>query len=259
MQYTGDIATIQQRLAETSDLYRRRLAVLDALDARPGERVLEVGCGAGALLPAIGSAVGSNGRLVGIDVSAEQIAAARRRCADQDHIETSVLDVRRLPFEAGSFEAVVAIQVIEYLDDPQQALTELRRVVTKRGRAVILATNWDTVLWHTGADELTSKVQLAWRQHAPYPNLPAEVRKMLTRAGFQLIHQAPVTIINRAYHEDTFAYWIARLMVAFSLAKALISTGEADAWLASLSDAQQADRFFFSSTPVVTIAAAVAS
>jgi hypothetical protein len=59
MQYSGDIATIQQRLAETS-------------------------------LPAIASAVGSSGRVVGIDISADQIAAARRRCADQPNIETAV-------------------------------------------------------------------------------------------------------------------------------------------------------------------------
>ena len=39
MQYTGDIATIQQRLAETTDLHRRRLAVLDLLGAKPGERI----------------------------------------------------------------------------------------------------------------------------------------------------------------------------------------------------------------------------
>ena len=257
MQYTGDIASIQQRLAETSDLYRRRLAVLDALDARPGERVLEIGCGAGALLPAIGSAVGSSGGVVGIDVSEDQIAAARRKCADQPNIEISVLDVCDLPYDAGGFDAFVAVQVIEYLDDPQQALIELRRVITDRARAVILATNWDTVLWNTGADELTRKIQLAWRQHAPYPNLPTDLRRLLKQAGFQVIHQAPVTIINHAYHEDSFAYWAARLMVAFSQTRGLISTEDADAWLTSLSAAQQADRFFFSSTSVVTVAAAV--
>jgi ubiquinone/menaquinone biosynthesis C-methylase UbiE len=256
MQYMGDIARIQQRLAETSDLYRRRLAVLEALGARPGERVLEVGCGAGALLPAIGSSVGPSGRVVGIDVSDDQIAAARRRCASQPNIETSVCDVRRLPYEAGSFEAFVAVQVIEYLDDPRQALTELRRVVASRARAVVLATNWDTILWNTAVPELTRKVQSAWRQHAPHPNLPADLRRLFTQAGFQVIHQTPVTIINCAYHEDSFAYWAARLMVAFSLARGLISAEDADAWLASLSDAQHADTFFFSSTPVMTVAVA---
>jgi len=256
MQYTGDVATIQQRLAETSDLYRRRLAVLDALDPRPGERVLEVGCGGGPLLPAIGAAVGSGGRVVGIDISGDQIAAARRRCAEHPNIDLAVHDVCLLPYDAAAFDAFVAIQVIEYLDEPAQALAELRRVVTDRGRAVILATNWDTVFWNGADDGLNRKVLLAWRQHAPHPNLPADLRPLLGQAGFQVMHQAPVTIINRAYHEDSFAYWAARLMVAFSLARDLMTTEDADAWLASLSTAQEADRFFFSSTPVLTVAAA---
>ena len=169
MQYTGDIAIIQQRLAETSDLYRRRLAVLEALDPRPGERVLEIGCGGGAMLPAIGSAVGPGGRAVGIDVSADQIAAAGRRCAGQQNIEVSVADVRQLPYTPDSFDAFAAVQVIEYLDDPEKALSELRRVGSGRARAAILATNWDAVFWNSPAQELTRKIQSAWRQHAPHP------------------------------------------------------------------------------------------
>lgn len=201
MRYTGDIATIQQRLAETSDLYRRRLAVLDALDARPGERVLEVGCGAGALLPAIGSAVGSSGRVVGIDTSDDQIAAARRRCAGQHNIETSVLDVRRLPYEAGSFDAFAAVQVIEYLDDPQQALTELRRVATDRARAVILATNWDTVLWNTGADELTRKVSWRGGNMPPIQTFQRTfadcLRRQDSRSFTRLLSQSSIARITR--------------------------------------------------------------
>jgi arsenite methyltransferase len=258
MQYTGDIASIQQRLAETSDLQRRRLAVLDALAARPGERILEVGCGGGALLPAVGATVGSSGRVVGIDISQDQIAAARRRFGNQTNIETSVLDARQLPYPAASFDAFVAIQVIEYLDAPRQALTELRRVATDRARAVILSTNWDTVFWNTSDEDLTRRVQLAWRQHAPHPNLPADIRPVLRQAGFQVIQQSPVTIINRAYHEDSFAFWAARLMVAFCVARSLISQGDADAWLKSLSDMQEADRFFLSATPILTVATAVA-
>jgi arsenite methyltransferase len=257
MQYTGDIATIQRHIAETSDLYRRRLAVLDVLDPRPGERILEVGCGGGALLPSVGAAVGPGGRVVGIDVSEDQIAAARKRCADQANIETAALDLRSLPHTPGSFDAVVAVQVIEYLDDPRQAMAALRRVLTDRGRAVIFATNWDSVFWHTGTDDLTHKVQLAWRQHAPHPNLPANLRSLLGETGYQTVRQVPVPIVNTAYHEDTFAYWAARLMTAYCLGRSLISKEEADAWLASLSAMDEAGRFFVSSTPIVTSAVAV--
>jgi ubiquinone/menaquinone biosynthesis C-methylase UbiE len=257
MQYTGDIATIQRRIAETSDLYRRRLAVLDVLDPRPGERIIEVGCGGGALLPSIGAAVGPGGRVVGIDISEDQIAAARERCADQSNIETAAHDLRSLPQALGGFDAVVAVQVIEYLDDPKQALAALHRVVAQGGRAVILATNWDTVYWHTGTDNLTRKVQLAWRQHAPHPNLPADLRALLAETGFQTVRQTPVPIVNTSYHGDTFAYWAAQLMVAFCLARNLISKGEADAWLASLSAMDKAGRFFVSSTPILTSVVAV--
>ena len=106
------------------------------------------------------------------------------------------------------------------------------------------------------ADDLTRKVQLAWRQHAPFPNLPANLRPVLRQAGFDVVQQVPVTIINQSYHEDSFAYWAARLMVAFCLTRNLISQDDADAWLKSLLEAQESERFFFSSTPVLTVAVA---
>lgn len=256
MEYVGDIATIQQRLAETSDLYRRRLAVLEALDPRPGERVLEIGCGGGALLPAVGAAVGPRGRVTGIDISADQIEAARRRCAGHANIDLSVADACRLPHEPRTFDAIVAIQVIEYLDDPLQALAGLRRVAKDRSRAVVLATNWDTMFWNAGADELTGSVQAAWRRHAPHPNLPAELRHLFGSTGFHVVRQAPVPIVNSAYHEDSFAFWAARLMVAFGMARNMLSKDDAETWLASLAAAQEAGTFFFGSTPVVTVAVA---
>lgn len=256
MQYSGDVATIQQRMAETSDLYRRRLAVLDAVAPRPGERILEVGCGGGALLPMLGAAVGPSGRVVGIDLSADQITAARRRCEGLDVVETAVHDVHQLPYEAGGFDVVIAVQVIEYLDRPAETLSELRRLSDAHGRLVVLATNWDSMFWNCDAPDLTERVQAAWRRHAPHPNLPAELRPMLRGAGFRVVRQAPVTIVNWAYHEDAFAYWAARLMVAFGVGQGLISQADADAWLGALARAETAETFFFSSTPVLTTAVA---
>jgi ubiquinone/menaquinone biosynthesis C-methylase UbiE len=256
MHYDGDIATIQRRLADTSDLHRRRLAVLDAVAMQPGERVLEVGCGGGALLPRLAAAVGPAGRVAGVDISADQIAAARRLSTDIAIIEATTADIHQLPYEDASFDALVAIQVIEYLSTPAKALSELRRVSGAQGRLAVLATNWDTMFWNCKAPELTARMQAAWRQHAPHPNLPAELRPLLGGTRFRVVHQAPVPIINNAYHEDAFAYWAARLIVAFGVGRSLISQAEAAAWIEALQEAQSAGTFFFSSMAVLTTAVA---
>jgi len=167
-----------------------------------------------------------------------------------------VHDVNQLPYEDASFEAIVAIQVIEYLDQPTKALSELRRVCGPKGRLVILATNWDTMFWNCEDAELMARIQAAWREHAPFPNLPAELRPLLASAGFHMVHQAPVTIINNSYHEDALAYWLARLITAFTVSRNLISQSEAENWLKGLEKSQADGIFFFSATPVLTMAVA---
>lgn len=256
MEYQGDIAMIQRRLAETSDLYRRRLAVLDATAARSGERILEVGCGGGALLPLFAAAVGDTGRVVGIDISSDQIAAANANCADCGIATAEVQDVNALPYEDASFDAIIAIQVIEYLEQPSRALSELRRICSPTGRIIVLATNWDTMFWNCGEPELTARIEAAWREHAPFPNLPASLHGLLDETGFRMIQQTPVTIINNSYHEDAFAYWAARLMLAFAIARDLVTADDANRWSKALEDAQSSGSFFFSSTPVLTMAVA---
>jgi len=71
-----------------------------------------------------------------------------------------------------------------------------------------------------------------------------------------MVHQAPVTIINNAYHEDAVAYWIAQLIVAYVTSSNLITPGDGDQWIRELEEAQDAGSFFFSSTPVLTMAVA---
>lgn len=254
MKYEGDVATIQQRMAETSDLYRRRLAVLEAVSVTPGERVLEVGCGGGALLPALAASAGNRGRVVGIDISADQIAAAAEHCTGIDNAEVAVGDVTALEYPECSFDAVVAIQVIEYLENPSAALAELRRVAALHARLIVLATNWDTMFWHSVAPDLDNLLQDAWRSHAPYPNLPAVLPPLLAGAGFRVVGQRPVTILNNALHEDVFAYWAARLIAAFAVGRGSVSQADADAWIEALDAAQESGTFFFSSTPVLTSA-----
>jgi len=255
MDFTGEIATIQQRLAACQEMAARRHAVLQELNPRRGERVLEVGCGAGLLLRDIGLALGPHGLAAGVDVSADQIAAATRECAGVPAVKPMVCDIRALDYPDGVFDAAVAVQVIEYIDDAPGALAELRRVLKPGGRFLCLATNWDSAFWHGPDVTLTAEIAAAWEGHAAWPNLPARLPPMLARAGFANIRTLPVPVVNPNLHENTFAYWIARLMAAYASARGVPRERSAE-WLAALDAAEAEGEFFFSSVPILTTAIA---
>ena len=80
MKFEGNVALLQQKMANSSAGVARRLAVMNALNLQTGNTVLDVGCGAGHLIREIGLAVGHSGQAFGLDPSEAQIKAAKRHC-----------------------------------------------------------------------------------------------------------------------------------------------------------------------------------
>lgn len=255
MEFTGEIAEIQQRLAATQEMATRRAAVVEALAPRRGQRVLEAGCGAGLLLREIGLALGPHGLAAGVDISPDQIAAAARLCDGVPAVKPETGDIAALSYPEDVFDAAIAVQVIEYIDDAGAALAEIGRVLKPGGRLLCLATNWDSAFWHGAEPKVTRAMLDDWQAHAPHPNLPATLPPMLAEAGFGGIRQIPVPIVNPSLHENSFAYWIARLMAAHWRARGG-DPATADAWLTQLDRAEETEEFFFSSVPILTTATA---
>ena len=141
------LAAIQQSLARCHDLVARRVAVLAALDAGLGDVVLEVGCGGGIYLREIATAVGEQGRAFGNDVSADQVAAARQYCDGLTNVTIETGDLAALAIADETVDAVVAVQVLEYVAEVDRALSEIRRVTRPGGRLVNVATNWAALYW----------------------------------------------------------------------------------------------------------------
>jgi trans-aconitate methyltransferase len=101
--------------------------VVDWLDPKPGERVLDVGCGDGALTASI---VARGAEVIGIDSSPSLIEAARAR-----GIDARVIDAYALPFRA-EFDAAFSNAALHWMLEPDLALAGIRRALVPRGRFV---------------------------------------------------------------------------------------------------------------------------
>ena len=71
------------------------------------------------------------------------------------------------------------------------ALTELRRVLRTGGRALLLDTDWDSVVWHAADRERHQRIMAAWEEHLVDPHLPATLPGQLRRAGFRVTGRSP--------------------------------------------------------------------
>ena len=253
MEFTGRIAEIQQRLAATPALAERRRVVIETLAPHRGERVIELGCGAGLLLREIGLALGPHGLALGVDISPDQIAAARAACAEAPAVVAETGDMTALSRPDGVFDAAVAVQALEYVADTGAALAETARVLKPGGRFLCLATNWRSAFWHGADPALTAEITARWDSHAPHPNLPARLPALLAWHGFADIRQMPVPVVDPTLDPESFAWWIARLMAAHGVAEGL-PEARARAWIAALEDAETAGDFFFSMVPILTTA-----
>lgn len=114
----------------------RKQAVRLAND-RPGQRILEVGVGTGLSLPHFRP----DSRVVGIDVSAEMLAKARKRAAARGlrQVEALVeMDAENLTFAENSFDAVLALYVASVVPNPPRFAAEMRRVCKPGGTIVIV-------------------------------------------------------------------------------------------------------------------------
>lgn len=105
-----------------------------AAGAAPGARLLDVGCGTGALACAAAGIVGPEGSVTGLDANPEMLAVARRKPEPVTWVE-GLADA--LPFEDASFDAVASQFAFMFFDDPPAALAEMLRVLRPGGRMAV--------------------------------------------------------------------------------------------------------------------------
>jgi len=176
--------------------------LLELLAPTPGERVLDLGCGDGALT----AKIAARAHVTGVDASAEQVAAARARGLD-----AAVVDGTRLAFDA-AFDAVFSNAALHWMRDPDAVIDGVWRALKPGGRFVAEcggAGNVETVrralataLARRGVD---AEAASPW-----YFPAPEEYRARLEARGFHVLSMALIprpTVLPGSLADwlDTFA------------------------------------------------------
>lgn len=109
----------------------------ETLRPRPGNRILDVGCGEGTAELRIGRLHVSQIRLVGVDMMIERVMVARRQtAAHNQRVGFATADACHLPFRDGAFDSTFCVAVLQHIGDVDTAVGEFARVTTAGGRVL---------------------------------------------------------------------------------------------------------------------------
>jgi len=188
----------------TPDVVAQRERILQALALTTGERVLDIGSGPGLLAYDMAVAVGQKGRVSGVDISQPMVAMAEKRCSELPWAEFRIAGATQLPYPDDDFDAAVSTQVYEYVRDVPAALAELHRVLRPGGRAIILDTDYGSLVIRTEDAPRKARVLSAWDEHFAHANLPRMLSGQLRDAGFVVRHRAAIPMFNPEFEDNTY-------------------------------------------------------
>ncbi|MGW6918256.1 methyltransferase domain-containing protein [Kitasatospora sp. NPDC054939] len=131
-------------------------------ELRPGQSLLDVGCGPGTITADLAERVGPAGRVVAVDASAEVLEQAADHAAERGltNVVFEVADVHALAYGDGEFDVVHAHQVLQHVADPVAALREMRRVTAPGGVVAVRDVDYASMTWYPQLPELDRWLEL---------------------------------------------------------------------------------------------------
>jgi SAM-dependent methyltransferase len=194
------------RMAATPQIRRVREVAGEVLAPRPGQRLLDAGCGVGEVARSLATAVAPGGEVVAVDAAASFVEAAATR-DDGGAVRYERADVLALPYPDGAFDGVRTERVLQHVADPDAAIAELARVTKPGGRVCLVDTDWESLAVDGLPADLVAEVAgvLRDRDQLHHRDMGRTLRRRAVRAGLRDVRAEPVPLV---FTGDGHEQWV---------------------------------------------------
>jgi ubiquinone/menaquinone biosynthesis C-methylase UbiE len=229
----------------TRDVVRRRELALAALDAQPGDSVVDIGCGPGFYVAALAKQAAS---VTGIDPSGSMLAVAARKTEGHDNVTLLQGEAMPLPLEDASMDRALSVQVFEYIADVSAALGEIHRVLRPGGRVVLWDIDWTTLSWHADDPGRMARMTQAWDRHLVHPALPQTLSPKLRAAGFVDVDCGAHVFCTTTMDPESFGGNLPKILGGYLRSLKDITEDDIAGWEAELRDLDARGAYYFALT-----------
>lgn len=219
----------------------------DLLNLKPGDHVIDVGCGTGEDARAMAQRVGKLGRVIGVDSSEVMITEAKKRSESLDlPVQFQTGTALKIPYGDNTFHAARADRMFQHLKNPQDALQEMARVTRPKGTVGVLDPDWGTLVVDSPDRTLTMQIFSASQDEAATnPWMGRQLYALFNGAGLKNLQVLPVNIPILTF---SLANLVLNLQsyVERAVEKHAITGKQGSQWISELTERDRRGVFFSS-------------
>jgi ubiquinone/menaquinone biosynthesis C-methylase UbiE len=222
---------------------------LSVLQPQAGHVIIDVGCNTGETEKFLIQTYPDVDKVIGLEnnSTAYERAVARWQAEGADpRMEFKQGDAHHLPFPDNHVDRILCVEMLEWVDNPLQVLTEIRRVLKWGGWALIVHTDFDTQVFSASDKHRCRKIVHCFADTSPNGQIGRKLYGLCRKAQFGKVEPSIYPLVNQNWSPDLYSYKVAYMMVDWLTQQALVPLDELNAWLLDLEDQQVRNLFFYS-------------
>jgi ubiquinone/menaquinone biosynthesis C-methylase UbiE len=230
------------------DIISSKPIILAGLQLNGGDKVLDAGCGLGDDTFEIARIVGSQGHVVGVDVSETMILEARRRAPAYDlNAEFEVGDAQALRFADATFDACRTERMLMHVPDAERAFAEMVRVIRRGGRLSVFDFDWEAQIVDSPYTQTTRQITRSFCDSFKNGWIGRRLPRLFRQHAMTDVSITPRTII--------LSYPFSELLLGGHVTRAqhagALSPADVEQWWTHLREAHEAGTFFYGLTALI--------